>query len=69
MAMNKDAMKAKIKAAYAVRTGKVMAEGDFNALIDICQGIIEELLAGAVITGTVTSGTGTGGTVTGVISS
>lgn len=70
--MDKDAMKTKIKAAYFARTSDAMNEGDFNALIDICQGIIEELIAGAVVTTTVSvnvvggssagvhSGTGTG---------
>ena len=68
MAMDKEAMKTKIKAAYAARTGKTMAEGDFNALVDLCQGIIEEIIASAVVTGTVTSGAGAGGSVTGTIS-
>ena len=53
MAMDKDSMKARVKAAYNTRTGKTMSEGDFNALIDVCQGIIEELLANAEISVTV----------------
>lgn len=54
MAMTKEAMKAKIKAAYNTRTGLTMSEGDFQVLIDICQGIIEEIIANSVVTGTVT---------------
>lgn len=54
MAMDKQAMKDKIKAAYNTRTGKTMSEGDFNVLIDLCQGIIEEIIAGAVVNVTVT---------------
>ena len=49
MAMDKDSMKGKIKAAYLARTGQPMSD-EQSALIDICQGIIEELLANAVIT-------------------
>lgn len=37
--------KSKINAAYTARTGKTMVDGDFNVLIDICQGIIDELRA------------------------
>ena len=60
MAMDKVEMKAKIAAAYTLRTGEVMSEGEFNALIDICQGIIEELLANAVIeVSGITPGVGT----------
>lgn len=54
MAMDKDAMKAKVKAAYNARTGETMSEGDFNAIIDLCQGIIEEIIANSVVTGAVT---------------
>lgn len=54
MAMNKVAMKAKVAAAYNARTGKTMTEGTFNALIDICQGIIEEMLASAEVEVSVT---------------
>lgn len=53
MAMDKQTMKDKIKAAYNTRTGLNMSEGDFNTLIDICQGIIEEIIANSVVTGTV----------------
>ena len=53
MAMNKNSMKDKIKAAYNARTGGTMSEGDFNAIIDICQGIIEEIIANSVVTGNV----------------
>ena len=60
MAMNKQLMKDKIKTAYAVRTGKSMSEGDFNTMIDICQGIIEELIANAVVQVTVTGGSSAG---------
>ena len=66
MAMNKDAMKTKIKAAYFSRTGELMSEGEFNALVDICQGIIEEIIAGAIVEVTVTGGS-SAGTHTGVI--
>lgn len=51
MPMNKDAMKTKIKAAYNTRTGLNLSEGDFNTLVDLCQGIIEEMIAGATISG------------------
>jgi len=54
MAMDKDSMKTKVKAAYNARTGLTMSEGDFNVLIDLCQGIIEEIIANSVVTGTVT---------------
>lgn len=68
MAMDKDAMKTKIKAAYNARTGETMSEGDFNALIDVCQGIIEEIIASAVVSVTVVGGSSAGvhtGTITG----
>lgn len=52
--MNKQAMKDKVKAAYFARTGELMTEGTFNAIIDLCQGIIEEMIEGAVIDVTVT---------------
>ena len=59
MAMDKASMKTKINDAYTARTGKVLSEGEFNALIDVCQGIIEEILANAEVTVTgVTPGTG-----------
>jgi len=54
MAMDKTAMKNKIKAAYLARTTNVMSEGEFQVLIDICQGIIEEIIASAVVNTTVT---------------
>ncbi len=54
MPMDKAALKTKIKAAYNSRTGLTMSEGDFNVLIDLCQGIIEEIIANSVVTGTVT---------------
>lgn len=54
MAMDKQAMKDKIKDAHFNRTGNNMTEGDFNALIDICQGIIEEIIANSLVTGTIT---------------
>ncbi len=65
MAMDKAAMKDKIKAAYTTRTGLSMSEGDFNVLIDICQGIIEEIIANSVVTGSVTV---TGGSSAGTFS-
>ena len=58
MPMDKTAMKNKIKAAYQTRTGLTMSEGDFQVLIDICQGIIEEIIANSVVTGTVTINSG-----------
>ena len=60
MAMDKQAMKDKIKAAYATRTGNAMSEGDFNVLIDLCQGIIEEIIANAEVEVTVTGGSSAG---------
>lgn len=62
MAMDKTGMKAKVKAAYASRTELAMSEGDFNVLIDLCQGIIEEIIANSVVTGevTVTGGSSAG---------
>jgi len=59
MAMAKQSMKDKIKAAYNTRTGLNMTEGDFNVIIDVCQGIIEEIIANAVVEVTV-SGVQTG---------
>ena len=58
--MDKAAMKAKIAAAYNARTTETMSEGDFNALIDICQGIIEELIANAVVEVNVVGGSSAG---------
>lgn len=54
MAMDKTAMKARVAAAYNTRTGLTMSEGDFNVLIDLFQGIIEEIISESVVTGTVT---------------
>ena len=68
MAMDKDAMKTKIKNAYFTRTGEIMSEGEFNALIDLCQGIIEEIIANAVVEVTVVGGS-SAGTHTGSITS
>ena len=63
MAMDKQQMKDKIKAAYNTRTGLTLSEGDFNVLIDLCQGIIEEIIANSEVTGTVTvSGGSSAGT-------
>lgn len=60
MAMDKQDMKDKVKAAYNTRTGNTMSEGDFNVLIDLCQGIIEEIIANAIVEVTVTSGSSAG---------
>lgn len=60
MAMDKDAMKAKIKAAYNARTGLTMSEGDFNVIVDLCQGIIEEIIANAEVEVTVVGGSSAG---------
>jgi len=68
MAMTAAGMKAKIKAAYEARTGQQMQEGTFNALIDLCTGIIEEIQANAEVSGTVVSGAGAPGNVEGTIS-
>jgi len=68
MAMDKDAMKAKIVAAYTARTGKTMSEGDFNAIVDLCEGIIQEIISGAVVSVTVSGGS-SAGVHTGVITS
>jgi hypothetical protein len=68
MAMDKQSMKDKVKQAYLARTGELMTEGAFNALIDLCQGIIEELLEEAVVEVEVTSGS-SAGTYEGIIKS
>lgn len=60
MAMDKDAMKTKVKAAYFDRTGQTMSDGDFNVLVDLFQGIIEEIIAGAEVEVTVTGGSSAG---------
>lgn len=60
MAMDKQAMKDKIKAAYNTRTSNTMSEGDFNVLIDLCQGIIEEIIANAVVEVNVVGGSSAG---------
>jgi hypothetical protein len=65
MAMAKETMRDKVKSAYNARTGKTMTESDLDALIDLCQGIIEELLANAVVT--VTGVTAGGASATGSI--
>lgn len=65
-AMSADSCKTKIKAAYHARTGEEMAEGQFNAIVDLCQGIIDEIKANAQVqpgipvstTGTATSQSG-----------
>jgi len=54
MAMTDAGMKAKIKAAYNSRTGLTMTEGDFQVIIDLCKGIIEEIITNSLVTGTVT---------------
>lgn len=59
MAMDKDTMKIKIKQAFFDRTGELMSDDD-SALIDICKGIIEELLANAEIQVTVVGGSSAG---------
>ena len=59
-------MKAKIKTAYNTRTGKTMAEGDFNVLVDLCTGIILEIIEGAEVEVEVTGGS-SAGTYTGEI--
>lgn len=47
MPMTAAGMKAKVEAAYTARTGKTMTDGDFQVLLDLCQGIIDELVANA----------------------
>ncbi len=68
MAMSDSAMKSKIKAAYNLRTSNNMAEGDFNVLIDVCAGIIQEIIAGAEVEVTIVGGS-SAGTHQGVIKS
>ncbi len=60
MAMVDADMKAKIKAKYFDRTGKAMTEGDFNVIIDVCGGIIEEIIAGAEVEVDVVGGSSAG---------
>jgi len=66
MAMSANSMKAKVEAAYLARTGQAMAEGTWDALIDLCTGIIQEIQANGVvnvgIAGEVTSGAASGAT-------
>jgi len=69
MSMTKEAMRAKIVAAYFTRTGKtVSADSDIVILIDLCQGIIEEIVANAVVKVNVVGGS-SAGEHTGVIES
>jgi hypothetical protein len=49
MPMTSASAKAKIKAAYQSRTGNTMTDGDFEAIVDVCEGIIQELIANMVI--------------------
>ena len=49
MAMNKTTMRTKIKQAYFDRTGEVMSDTEL-ALLDVCQGMIEEIIANAEVT-------------------
>ena len=58
--MTKEQMKTNVKEAYAARTGKTMSDGDFNVLIDICQGIIKTMLDDAVIEVDVVGGSSAG---------
>ncbi len=68
MAMTAAGMKQKVKDAYFARTGEQMSEGTFNALIDLCTGIIEEIQANATVAGTVDTGAGAPGTISGTVS-
>jgi hypothetical protein len=65
MAMNAANMAAKVKAAYATRTGKTLQEGDFMILQDLCAGIILEIQTAATISATGTDNHGDTVTVTG----
>lgn len=47
--MTAASMKAKIKAAYQARTGLQLQEGAWNALIDVCTGIVEEIQQNAIV--------------------
>ena len=67
MAMDKTTMRTKIKQAYFDRTGEIMSNQEL-VLLDVCQGIIEELLANAV-TEVVIPGGSSAGTYLGVIKS
>jgi tRNA A37 threonylcarbamoyladenosine dehydratase len=78
-AMSAASCKTKVKAAYTARTGQTMNEGTFNVLLDLCQGIIDEIKANAELTAAeaaagipVSTSTGSGattapGTVTGKV--
>lgn len=48
--MSASSCKSKIMADYASRTGQTMTDGTFNTLVDICQGIIDEITADAELT-------------------
>lgn len=48
-ALSADSCKAKIKAAYAARTGKTLAGTEPNLIVDLCQGIIDEIKANAQV--------------------
>lgn len=50
MAMSASSMKSKVEAAYLARTGQTMAPGAWDALIDLCTGIIQEITANSVVT-------------------
>jgi hypothetical protein len=52
MALNPASMKSKIMAAYTARTGMSMTDGAFDVLIDVCTGIVQEIVMnGTVVTG------------------
>ena len=66
MAMTKTSMATKIKAAMAAN-GKTFTAGQFQALEEICQGIIEEIVANAIVqvTGVDPGASTAPGTITG----
>lgn len=58
-AMSAAACKAKIRAAHLARTGQVLDDSANNNLLDLCQGIIDEITADAKVqTGIPVSTTG-----------
>lgn len=65
--MDKTAMRTKIKQAYFNRTGLIMSDIEL-ALLDVCQGVIEEIIAAAIVEVNVVGGS-SAGTHTGSITS
>jgi len=66
MALSATDMKSKVEAAITA-AGITVTDNQFNLILYLCQGIVEEITSNALVTvtGVVTSGVGAGGAVTG----